>query len=88
MVKLKREQKRKVRVSNFHIIVKFDNIITNDYMTTYFDTSVVLKLYSDMEFFIKGLLYQNIDAIYKALPPFSEEYDFMFGLKGQKNDFN
>lgn len=75
MVKLKRE-KRKVPVQHYNIIVKFDGIITNDYMSTFFDTDVVMKLYSDIEFMIKGLLYKNIDKIYKALPFTSEEYDY------------
>lgn len=88
MVKLKRISKNKNKNQNFHMVLKFDNIITDDYMTTFYDMSVVLKLYSDLEFFIKGLLYTNIGEIYKQISPFSNEYNYIFGLDSQKKDFN
>ena len=88
MVKLKRMSKNKGKSSNFHMVLKFDNIITDDYMTTFYDMNVVLKLYSDIEFFIKGLLYTNIGEIYKQIPPFSSEYNYVFGQNNQKKDFN
>ena len=62
--------------------------MTNDYIVTYFDNNVVLKLYSELEFFVKSIFYEKIDVILKRIPYDSKQYGMIFNMANQREDFN
>ena len=82
---LKKNTKRVAQVST-NSICRFDLIITNDYVSTYFDNNVVLKLYSELELFIKGLFYKSFDKVLQKLSFYSEEYKRILNSDRQRTD--
>ena len=84
---LKKNTKRVAQVST-NSICRFDLIITNDYVSTYFDNNVVLKLYSELELFIKGLFYKSFDKVLQKLSFYSEEYKRILNSDRQRTDLN
>lgn len=67
---------------------KFDQVIVNDYISTYFDNNVVVKLYFELEIFVKSLLYRNFDRVLQKVTFYSDEYRKILNSDGQRSNFN
>lgn len=79
---------RKAPATNSNSQCRFDTVVTNDYVSTFFDNNVVLKLYSELEITLKSIFYKNFDKILKKLSFYSEEYKRILNADRQKTDFN
>lgn len=84
---LKKSGKRMPQ-ANTNTVCRFDAIITNDYLSTYFDNNVTLKLYFELELFIKSLLYKNFDKVLSKISFYSEEYRKILNTERQRENFN
>jgi hypothetical protein len=79
---------RRMPQSASNTVCKFDMIITNDYVSTFFDNNVILKLYFELELFIKSLLYKNFDKVLAKISFYSEEYKKILNTERQRDNFN
>lgn len=68
--------------------IKVDLVVSNDYVSTYFDNCVAVKLYYELEIFTKSLLYRNFDKVLKNLSFYSEEYKTALHSEKQRTDLN
>lgn len=68
--------------------IKVDLVISNDYVSTYFDNSVAVKLYYELEIFMKCLFYRNFEKALKNLAFYSEEYRTALHTEKQRIDLN
>ena len=84
---LKKSTKRMPQM-NTNTVCRFDVIITNDYVSTYFDNNVILKLYFELEIFIKSLLYKNFDKVLQKISFYSDEYKKILNSDKQRDNFN
>ena len=83
-----KKNSRRVAPSVTNSQCRFDMIITNDYVSTFFDNNVVLKLYSELELQLKSILYRNYEKILKRIPFYSEEYRRLLNTDRQRTDLN
>lgn len=67
---------------------KFDAIISRDYMCTFYDNNVVLKLYAELEFFFKNIFYDNIDKIMEEIGYDSPQFELIYNTRYQRTNFN
>lgn len=67
---------------------KFDEIITDDYMTSFYDKNIILKLYNSLEYFIKSIFYDRYELILQNIPYNSKEFKVIFGCERIRKDFN
>lgn len=67
---------------------KFDAVITNDFMSTFFDNNVILRFYAEVEFFIKSIYYDSIDRILASISYDSHQFDLIFSTEKQRKDYN
>jgi Asp-tRNA(Asn)/Glu-tRNA(Gln) amidotransferase C subunit len=79
---------RRAPQSASNTICRFDSIITNDYVSTFFDNNVILKLYYELELFIKSLLYKNFDKVLSKISFYSDEYKKILNTDRQRDNFN
>ena len=84
---LKKSTKRQAQPGG-QTTCRFDQIIANDYISTYFDNNVAIRLYFELEIFIKSLLYRNFDRVLQKVTFYSDEYRKILNSDGQRSNFN
>ena len=57
-------------------------------MCTFYDNNVILKLYAELELFLKNLFYDKVDRILKTVAYDSSQFQYMYNTQRQKTSFN
>jgi hypothetical protein len=68
--------------------VHFDEIVSNDEMSAFFNYNVHFKLYSHVDCFVKNLFYRNPEAFHRALHYTTGDFDKVYGLHNKRRHYN